>query len=89
MPDNKNDDEYVYLMQVYNDVEADIVEGLLAQYDIKTMKQYRGNKNFIKVIMGSVLGVDIFVKLKDFGLAKEIIEDTDLSEFHSDFPDVE
>lgn len=89
MSDNKYDGDYVHLLQVYNDVEADIVEGLLAQYNISVLKKYRGSKSFLKVIMGTVLGVDIFVKAQDFKEAKEIIEDADLSEFYSDFPNRE
>ncbi len=76
---SNSNNEYVFLLQVYNDVEADIVEALLLQYDIPIIKKYRGNKSFIKIIMGTVLGVDIFVRDKDYKEAKSIIEDTDFS----------
>ncbi len=84
---NDNNGKYVFLLQVYNDVEADIVEGLLSQYNIPIIKKYRGNKSFIKTIMGTVLGVDVFVRAEDFKEAKEIVENTDLNEFYSDFPE--
>ena len=84
---NDNNGKYVFLLQVYNDVEADIVEGLLSQYNIPVIKKYRGNRSFIKTIMGTVLGVDVFVRAEDFKEAKEIVENTDLNEFYSDFPE--
>lgn len=88
MSEVKNDMEknFVHLIQVYNDVEADIVVGLLNEYNIPSIKKYKGNKGFMKVIMGTALGVDIFVKAQDFETAKEIIESVDLSEIQSDFP---
>ena len=42
---SNSNNEYVFLLQVYNDVEADIVEALLLQYDIPIIKKYRGNKS--------------------------------------------
>ena len=84
---NENNGKYVFLLQVYNDVEADIVEGLLSQYNIPIIKKYRGNKSFIKTIMGTVLGVDVFVRAEDFKEAKEIVENADLNDFYSDFPE--
>ncbi len=79
-----NGENFVFLLQVYNDVEADIVEGLLSQYNIKTVKRYRGNKSFIKTIMGTVLGVDIFVKSRDLKEAKDIIADMDMGDSNND-----
>ncbi|NLN47566.1 MAG: hypothetical protein GX154_00370 [Clostridiales bacterium] len=81
---NDNGENFVFLLQVYNDVEADIVEGLLSQYNIKTVKRYRGNKSFIKTIMGTVLGVDIFVKSRDLKEAKDIIADMDMGDSNND-----
>lgn len=78
--------DFVHLIQVYNDVEAAIVEGLLKEYNIPSIKKYKGNKGFMKVLMGTALGVDIYVKAQDFKLAKEIVENADLSEIQSDFP---
>lgn len=88
MSEVKHDKEkdFVHLIQVYNDVEAEIVEGLLKGYGISVIKKYKGNKGFMKVLMGTALGVDIFVKAQDFETAKEIIENIDLSEAQSDFP---
>ncbi len=84
---NDNSEKYVFLLQVYNDVEADIVEGLLSQYNIPIIKKYRGNKSFIKTIMGTVLGVDVFVRAEDFKAAKDIVENINLNESYSDFPE--
>ncbi len=79
-----NSENYVFLLQVYNDVEADIVEGLMSQYNIQVVKRYRGNKSFMKTLMGTVLGVDIFVKAQELKEAKEIVENMDIDEFHTD-----
>ena len=84
---NDNSEKYVFLLQVYNDVEADIVEGLLSQYNIPVIKKYRGNRSFIKTIMGTVLGVDVFVRAEDFKAAKDIVENINLNESYSDFPE--
>lgn len=77
-----NGENYVFLLQVYNDVEADIVEGLLSQYNIQTIKKYRGNKSFLKTLMGTVIGVDVFVKSRDYKEAKEIVEDMDMDSLY-------
>lgn len=70
----------VHLVQVYNDVEADIVEGLLKDCGIDSIRKYRGAKGYMKVIMGTALGVDIFVKPEDYKEAKEILESINLNE---------
>lgn len=72
--------DFVHLMEVYNDIEAEIVEGLLGEYNIPVVRKYKGTKSFMKVIMGTVLGVDILVKSQDLKAAKEIIESIDLSD---------
>ncbi|MCK9218252.1 MAG: DUF2007 domain-containing protein [Firmicutes bacterium] len=87
MNNKKNETDYVFLLQAYNEVEANIIEGLLGQYNINIIKRYKGNKGYLKIIMGTVFGVDIFVMSKDYKEAMEIIESIDLNESYSDFPD--
>ncbi|MGI5998283.1 MAG: putative signal transducing protein [Lutispora sp.] len=78
--------DLVHLLQVYNDVEADIVEGFLKECGIVSMRKYKGIKGYMKVIMGTTLGVDIFVKPEDYEQAKEILESINLNEEYSDYP---
>ncbi|MEA4961936.1 hypothetical protein SDC9_190026 [bioreactor metagenome] len=78
--------DLVHLVQVYNDIEADIVEGLLKDYGIVSIKRYKGTKGYMKVIMGTALGVDIFVKPEDYKQAKEILENIDINDDDLDYP---
>lgn len=79
--DKKNDykngsEKWVYLMSTYNDVEADIVIGLLNNYGIKAIKQYSGPYQYLKVYMGTAFNVKILVPESLLNQAKEIIENT-------------
>ncbi|NLM43093.1 MAG: DUF2007 domain-containing protein [Clostridiales bacterium] len=76
----------VHLVQVYNDLEADIVEGLLKDHGIVAIRKYKGTKGYMKVIMGTALGVDIYVKPDDYKVAKEILENTSLEGEYLDYP---
>ena len=78
--DYDNKGKFKYLVQVYNDVEADILEGLLKEHNITVIKRYRGNKGFLRTIMGTVLGVDILVSSEDYEDAKKILESIDQEE---------
>ncbi|SHI41915.1 putative signal transducing protein [Lutispora thermophila] len=70
----------VHLVQVFNDVEADIVEGLLKDCGIVSIRKYKGAKGYMKVVMGTAMGVDIYVKPEDYKEAKEILESINLNE---------
>jgi len=76
----------VHLIQVFNDVEADIVEGLLKEHGIVCVRKYKGSRGYMKVVMGTALGVDIYVKPEDYKTAKEIIENTSLEGGYFDYP---
>lgn len=76
----------VHLLQVYNDVEADIVEGFLKECGIASIRKYKGAKGYMKVIMGTSLGVDIYVKPEDYAQAKEILDSINLNGEYPDYP---
>jgi len=76
----------VHLLQVYNDVEADIVEGFLKECGITAIRKYKGAKGYMKVIMGTSIGVDIYVKPEDYEQAKEILDSINLNEEYPDYP---
>ena len=72
--------DLVHLVEVYNEIEADIVEGFLNENGIPSIKKYKGTKGYMKVLFGTPLGVDIFVDPKDYEQAKEILESIDIND---------
>lgn len=63
-----------FLMEVNNDVEACVVEGLLDSCNIKVKLKYDTDIGGAKVIIGkSAMPVNIYVNKEDYELAKEII----------------
>lgn len=77
--------DLVHLIEVYNEVEADIVEGLLMENGIPSIKKYKGTKGYMKILLGTPLGVDIFVDPKDYEQAKEILESMDANDDNLDY----
>lgn len=73
---------FVHLVNVYNEVEAEIVEALLEVSGIKVSREYPKNSGITKIIFGTPLGVDIFVRSEDYELAKQLI---DSDEFSTEF----
>ncbi|HHU69252.1 MAG TPA: DUF2007 domain-containing protein [Thermoanaerobacterales bacterium] len=67
--------KWSYLMTAYNDIEADIIIGLMNSNGIRAVKKYYGFSEYLKVYMGTAFNIKIFVP--DFMLdeAKKIIED--------------
>lgn len=74
----------VHLVNVYNEVEAEIVEALLEANEIKVAREYPKNSGITKIIFGTPLGVDIFVRNQDYELAKQLI-DSDEASYESPF----
>lgn len=72
--------DWVHLTNLYNDVEADIVEALLQSNNIQSRRVYPKNSAITKIIMGRAIGVDIFVRSEDYEVAKEIIDTQVLDE---------
>ena len=76
----------VHLVNVYNEVEAEIVEALLEVNGIKVSREYPKNSGITKIIFGTPLGVDIFVRSDDYELAKQLIDSSETSgEFSTEF----
>ncbi|MDD4833966.1 MAG: DUF2007 domain-containing protein [Lutispora sp.] len=72
--------DLVHLVEVYNEIEADIVEGFLNDNGIPSIKKYKNTQGYMKVLLGTTLGVDIFVNPEDYVQAKEILESIDINE---------
>lgn len=81
--------DLVHLVEVYNEIEADIVEGLLEENGIPSIRKYKGTQGYMKVLLGTSLGVDIFVDPKDYEQAKEVLENIDMNDDNLTYPDDE
>lgn len=65
-----------FLITVANDMEANIIESKLRQFEIPILKKYKGFGMMLKVIAGSANnGIDIYVPEKALELSKSIIFD--------------
>ncbi|MTI67313.1 MAG: hypothetical protein FH753_12050 [Firmicutes bacterium] len=76
--DNKviKDIELVYLTNVANEKEADIIEALLNSYNIKVIKKHKEAGDYLNIYMGSSnYGMDLYVSTNEYEDAKKIINE--------------
>lgn len=79
-------DKEVFLINLKDSIEADIVESLLNSNGIPTLKKHRESGGYMSIYMGnSIFGVDIFVPSKLYEQAEQIInlskiEDKEINE---------
>ena len=64
-----------HLVFLYNEMEADIVTGLLETEGIPVVKTYKGMGILHKVYTGKATGVDLFVPREKLELARKLLED--------------
>ncbi len=64
-----------FLAEVFNEVEADIVCGLLESEEIPVKKEYTGPFPGLKVIFGQENGFSIMVPADHLQKAKKLIEE--------------
>jgi hypothetical protein len=70
----QNEDE-VFLINVRNEYEADIIESILCSNDIKVLRKHRDAGGYLSIYMGnSVQGVDIYVRESEYEVALEMIK---------------
>ncbi len=67
------DDGWVYLCGAAQDIEADIICGLLDEQRIPARKIYLGAGEFTKIASGLTCGVEIYVPREHLTVAKETI----------------
>ncbi|MFY9113623.1 MAG: hypothetical protein WAO23_00055 [Dethiobacteria bacterium] len=67
------EENWVFLIEAFNDTEADIICGLLETYDIPTRREYTGPYKGLKVVFGQEIGVVIMVPEKLWATAREVI----------------
>lgn len=65
---------WVYVYGVAQEVEADIVLGLLQEEGIPAVKRYPGAGQFLKLAYGLTSGVDIYVPESDSVRARELLQ---------------
>ncbi len=56
-----NEEEWTYLTDAFNEIEADIICGLLESENIPVKKEYNGPYPGLKVILGQESGFSIMV----------------------------
>jgi len=68
------DENYVYLMSVHNEIEAENVTGILETEGIKVKKHRAGRSDFKDAYIDSAQNIDIYVPDHSYERAWEIIE---------------
>ena len=71
-----NSEEWKFLINVSDDIEADIVISLLKSHEIPARKHYPGGGVVSKVIVGTVKDVDIYVDKAKYQSAKNLVENS-------------
>ena len=66
--------DWAFLVNVFNDIEADIVLSLLESENIPARKHYPSGGIFSKTILGTVKNVDIYVHDEKLEFAKEVLK---------------
>ncbi|SHF21013.1 Putative signal transducing protein [Desulfofundulus australicus DSM 11792] len=61
------------LLTAANDLEADMIAGLLKQAGIPTRYKYSGINSYLKVVMGPVVPLEIWVPAEKIREAQEIL----------------
>jgi|GEM_PF-4922010 len=74
-----------YLQSVTQDIEADIIIGLLNEADIPTLKQYPEAGAFLKIAYGLTTGVDLYVPTSLYEAALQLIQESLYVPFDQDF----
>jgi hypothetical protein len=70
----QNENE-VFLINVRNEYEADIIESILSSNGIKLLRKHRDAGGYLSIYMGnSVQGVDIYVRESEYEVALEMIK---------------
>jgi hypothetical protein len=72
-PNDAGKASWAFLISVYNDVEADLVAGLLTTCGIPTTRAYPGMGTYAKIYFGSSLGVDLYVPAEKLEEARSIL----------------
>lgn len=64
---------WVRLQSTLNDIEADIISGLLETNGIPVMRKYPGMSGLTKIYMGSSFGVELYIPDKYLKEAKALL----------------
>lgn len=75
--DKEKSEEWKFLIHAHNDLEADVIIGLLETHGIPTVKKYKAIENYVKIITGMVTGVWLYVPGDMLDLASQILKATE------------
>ncbi|KUO49029.1 MAG: hypothetical protein APF76_10400 [Desulfitibacter sp. BRH_c19] len=70
-----NNISWAKLTSLSGEIEAELVIGLLETHDIPTRKVYPGATQYVKVYMGTAVGVEIHVPKEQLEIAKKILRE--------------
>ncbi len=70
-----NNINWVKLTSLSGEIEAELVIGLLETHDIPSQKVYPGATQYVKVYMGTAVGVEVHVPDEKLEIAKEILRE--------------
>lgn len=76
--------EWKKLATVDGDLEAEVVCGLLEGEGIPARKKYRGIDQYLKIVMGPVVAVEIWVPEEKFAEAGAILKSFEAREAEED-----
>lgn len=76
-------DGWIYLTTVSNDIESEIMSGILQMGEIPVIKKVNGIDGYLKIILGTpVAGIDLYVPRDKYTEAYELINaEVDEAEF--------
>lgn len=69
----KNGGAWAFLQSTLNDIEADVITGVLETNEIPTMRKYPGSSSLAKVYLGSSFGVEIYVPAGQLEKARALL----------------
>ncbi|MEW6623862.1 MAG: hypothetical protein AB1420_12180 [Bacillota bacterium] len=71
------DKGWIKLASLSGEIDADLLVGLLKAHDIPALKVYPSFTQPMKVYMGTAIGVEVHVQVKDYHIAKDLMKEID------------
>lgn len=66
--------DFVFLADTYSEIDAELKLGLLKSNGIKAIKKYPGTTGYMKIYMGTAIGIQIWVPKQHYKEAKDLLE---------------
>jgi len=69
------DNRYVFLTDSYSEIDAELKVGFLKSNGIKAIKKYPGSTAYMKVYMGTAVGIQIWVPQHQYKKARDLLKE--------------